>query len=125
MFRLTLLVALALQLFTGMATANAFVICISDDGCIELEPAAPGATRCPEDDCDREHAGTSHDCRDIPVLIDAAGLKGLPSIDGSVLPVALGPTGERLVDAATTLVPIRIASGPRPPALPRTIVLQL
>ena len=125
MSRLTLLVALALQLLGSMAPANAFIICVSDDGCVELEPSVPGSTRCAEDDCDNEHADASHDCRDIPVLLDAAGLKGIPTVDGNVPPVALGPAGERLVHDATALVPIRLAFIPRLPAPRRTVVLQL
>jgi hypothetical protein len=121
--RLTLIVALALQLFGCLTPANAFVICISNDGCVELEPAVPGASRCTESDCDQAHAGdTSHGCRDIPILVDAVGpsrttvANHLSPAITATLRVELAPAfGVAPLVAATTC-----AIAP-----PRTVVLQL
>lgn len=125
MSRFTIVVAVALQLFGCLAPANAFVICVSNDGCVEIEPAASGAARCVEDECDRHHADDpSHGCRDIAVRTDAIGLKTAPTVDGGAAAlVALPPTLGRM-DALGSATPISGAVH-RPPAPPRTVVLQL
>ena len=123
--RFTLVLALALQLFGSLAPANAFVICLSNDGCVELEPAAPGASRCAENDCDEAHAGnSSHSCRDIPILIDAGAPSRGPAVDHAPLlpalmamPYLILPTGAS-PPRSRTAVPNGVAP-------PRTVVLQL
>jgi hypothetical protein len=102
------------------------VICISNDGCVELEPSVPGASRCPESDCDQAHAGdTSHSCRDIPVLVDAGGparttiAHHLPAM--AILTTARADRvgAGRQASRRTSRRPIRAI------APPRTVVLQL
>jgi hypothetical protein len=77
-----------------------------------------------EDGCDSGHPDATHDCRDIPVLVDALGLKGVTTIDSSILPAALGASGEQRVEHSAVIVPTRLASAVSPPAR-STIVLQL
>ena len=125
MHRLTLIGTLALQLFGCLAPANAFVICISNDGCVELEPSVPGASRCPESDCDQAHAGdTSHSCRDIPVLVDAGG-PARTTIPHHLPAMAILTTVPRIALAPAVGVAQIIAAPPRAIAPPRTVVLQL
>ncbi|MBX3026771.1 hypothetical protein KF840_17835 [bacterium] len=126
MFRPTLLLALALQLFAALAPANAVVICVSSDGCVELETAPPGYTRCLEDECDPGHEDAAHGCRDIPVLVDAVGLRGAPSLDGCGMAfAALVPARHARVATATAAPRRATVAAPDRPAPPRSIVLQL
>ena len=128
MYRLTLITALALQLFGCLAPANAFVICISNDGCVELEPSVPGASRCPESDCDQAHAGdASHSCRDIPVLwgVCSAGGPARTTIAHHLPVLAVLTTAPRIALAPAFGVAHVAAAPPRAIAPPRTVVLQL
>jgi hypothetical protein len=126
MFRFAAIAALALQLLSCVAPANAFILCISDDGCVELELAAPGTARCPEQSCDSEHAGDDHGCADIPVLHDAFGPLRGAQLDAPIAFAALTALPDLVWLAAAP--PIAAAADPQPPAdlVPRrTIVLQL
>lgn len=127
MARIATFIALALQLVGCAAPASAFVICISNDGCAEIEPSVPGASRCPEDRCDAPHAGdSSHACRDIPVLADAAGPARIGGVGDPAAPalIALTPA-PRLAAPAITWAPRIPPAAARGSAAPRTVVLQL
>ena len=125
MARTALFVALALQLLGCLAPANAFVICLSNDGCVELEPAAPGAGRCAENTCDEAHAGnTSHTCRDIPIFVDARTPSR--SFAADYVPFLTTVITTPLVEApAVTSVPWSRTAPPDAVTRPRTVVLQL
>jgi hypothetical protein len=123
--RVTLFLALALQLLGCLAPANAFVICVSNDGCVELEPVVPGASRCAEHTCDEAHAGdASHACRDIPVLVDAGTPSRSLAADRAPLLTALVATPQTVMTAIAAPPRGRTAT-PRTAAPPRTVVLQL
>ncbi len=125
MTRLALLAALALQLFGCLAPANAFVICISNDGCVELEPSVPGARRCPENDCDAAHAGDpSHRCRDIPILVDAGG-PARTTIAHHLPAMAILNAAPRIAVTPAFGGAHAIAAPPRAVAPSRSVVLQL
>jgi hypothetical protein len=124
MLRLTIVVALALQLFGCIAPANAFVICISNDGCVELEPSVPGASRCAEDVCEQAHGDLSHACHDIPIFVDAGGPgRGIVANGAPVLIAQASPPAIDLTTSAW--LPRSRGAAVRAPAPPRTIVLQL
>jgi hypothetical protein len=125
MTRVAVFTALALQLLGCLAPANAFVICLSNDGCVGFEPAVPGASRCAESACVEAHAGdTSHTCRDIPVLVDAGTpSRALVPDHAPLLTARVAPLHLDLPAVASP--PRNGAAMPRPVAPPRTVVLQL
>lgn len=125
MFRPAAIVALALQLLGCVAPANAFILCISDDGCVELELAAPGTTRCPEQSCDTAHAGDAHGCADIPVLHDSLGPARAQSGDWLMPAVLAAPLAViwRPAPANAPSLPNGAPAAAR--AAHRTVVLQL
>lgn len=126
MRRATLLLAIALQMLGGIAPAKALIICISNDGCVQLEPSMAGAGRCAEADCDRGHATSDHGCRDIPVVADAVGPKSAPPTGGDTAhPPALLPALAR-IGCGVAAPPAPADTRARDRAVPRrTIVLQL
>jgi hypothetical protein len=124
--RVTLITALALQLFACLAPANAFVICISNDGCVELERSVPGASRCTEDDCDKAHAGdTSHRCRDIPILLDSGGPSRATIAHHLDVAMTTATAAPRIALAPVVGVFHVLAAPHHRIAPPRTVVLQL
>jgi hypothetical protein len=123
--RLTLLLAVVLQALSCVGPANAFILCISNDGCIALERAAPGARRCAEEHCDRGHAAPDHDCRDIPIVIDAANAQSAPVERGAAVLPALMPARLAAAFEPAAAPPVAAAVAPQRAAPPRTVVLQL
>jgi hypothetical protein len=127
MARLTVALPLALQLLACVAPANALILCVSDDGCVEVELAQPGTRRCVETDCDDGHAvDASHGCRDIPILGQAiAPARATATLGGG--PGALPPA--MLPRVAHPTSPIALlssgAAAPRDGTARRTVVLQL
>ncbi len=122
------LLALAIQLCCAVTPADAFLVCVSDDGCVELELAMPGTERCVEVACDSEHAAAApHGCRDIPLLAHAfaAGSAGGADLPGPT--PALLPVGPLLPGpAASSGVRPHAAHPPPPRVAPhRVVVLQL
>lgn len=130
MRRLAFLLALAIQLCCAVTPADAFLVCVSADGCIELELAMPGTERCAEVACDSEHAAAtgSHGCRDIPLLSQAFAASGHTATSDLPAPlVAVLPAGAvaHASAAASAERPRPTRSAP-PPRLPhRIVVLQL
>jgi hypothetical protein len=125
MLRLATITALALQLLGCTAPANAFILCISDDGCVELELAAPGTARCVEEACDDEHADQGHGCADIPVLHDAVGPRRAAVNAPAAVAVLIAAPGIfrslPILTAPAALLPLPAAAvAPR-----RTVVLQV
>jgi len=124
--RATLAAALAALTLSGIAPSGAMVLCISADGCADLEPAAPWSSRCVASACDDAHrdGGAPRACHDVPVLqhtlpsASAAAAALVPAL--AVLPAALAPPGAR------RLPPPRAGDPPPPRAYdPRLVVLQL
>ena len=125
--RITVAIALTMQLFMCIAPADAVILCVSNDGCVELELARPGTQRCVETDCDDGHAGTtSHGCRDIPVLGAALATARASAGDHGGAAALLPASTTRLAaPAPLPAAPSAHALAP-PPAPPRrTTILQI
>lgn len=129
MRRSAFLLALAIQLCCAVTPVDAFLLCVSHDGCVELELAVPGTERCLEVACDTAHAaaGAPHDCRDIPLLAHAFAPGQGASLELTAPLPALLPARALLPAAAPVEHTWRRASTMAPPrAAPhRVVVLQL
>lgn len=124
--RITVALPLALQLLGCVAPANAFILCVSSDGCVDVELARPGTRRCIETACDEGHGiDASHACRDIPILGDAVAPARGPVTGGGLAAVLPAPAPRR--DRLAPLAGPSVARVAAPPGVPprRTIVLQL
>lgn len=124
--RIPVALTLALQLLGCVAPANALILCVSSDGCVEVELAQPGTRRCVETACDDEHGiDASHACRDIPIVGDAMAPARSPVRDAGLAAVLPAPVPRPERPAVVSV--FAVARAAAPPGIPprRTIVLQL
>lgn len=128
MQRAAIALALALQLLGCVAPANAVILCVSNDGCVEIELAQPGTRRCVETTCDDGHGvdPAHHTCRDVPILNAVVASARAVIGDGGGPTAVLPPAAARPDQPAAQLAPPAArATAPASVQRPRTVVLQL
>jgi hypothetical protein len=116
---------MALLSSTGLSPVGAMVLCVSDDGCVEMEAAVGWSQQCPEASCDRPHrdgiGDAQHACFDVPVLLSA-----LPSssLELQAAPPALASVAWQIAPPIAALPPMPIAHrAPIAPPHLRSVVL--